>query len=155
MTIFLGQYDSNYGGQNDSNSGAQYYIRAFHGRFIAAHPDGLLVTDDQDIQHHDIQWIIVNREYGKVALQSVKHQTFLSAEQDGSVRCSDRSIEHDCLWEMIDLGYGKYGFRSCHHRWLTATGMTDQTPPEQEPHLIAYKEHPHEHGQFGIIPVQY
>jgi len=142
-------------GGSYSNDSAQYYIRAFHGRYVAAHPDGLLVTDDEDTNHHDIQWIIVNREYGKVALQSVKHQTFLSAEQGGSVRCSDRTIEHDCLWEIKDLGYGKYGFQSRHHHWLIATGMTDETPPEEQPHLMAHKEHPHEHAHFEIIPVQY
>jgi hypothetical protein len=56
---------------------------------------------------------------------------------------------------MEQLGNGKYGFRSSHHRWLSATGMTDETPPEQQPHLLANKEHPHEHAEFEIIPVQY
>lgn len=97
----------------------------------------------------------MNREHGKVALQNVKHQTFLSAEHGGTARCSDRRIDHDSLWTMEQLENGKCGFRSSHHRWLSATGMTDQDPPEEQPHLLANKEHLHEHGQFEIIPVGY
>jgi hypothetical protein len=32
--------------------------------------------------------------------------------------------------------------------------MTDETPPEQQPHLLANKEHPHEHAEFEIIRAQ-
>jgi hypothetical protein len=55
---------------------------------------------------------------------------------------------------MQELENSKYGFLSIHHRWLSATGMTDKTPPEEQPHLTAHKEHPHEHAQFEIIPVE-
>ena len=55
---------------------------------------------------------------------------------------------------MKELDDGEYGFRSVHYRWLTATGMTEDTPPEDQPHLMASKEHPHEHAQFEIIPVE-
>ncbi|CAF3855963.1 unnamed protein product [Rotaria magnacalcarata] len=140
--------------RSNSRDEAQYYIRAFHGRYVAAHPDGQLVTDDEDIKHHDIQWMIINREYHKVALRIVKHGTFLSAEEDGAVRCSDRDIQRDCLWEMKQLENGKYAFHSNHHRWLTATGMTDATPPEQEAHLLTTKEKHYEQAQFDVIEVE-
>jgi hypothetical protein len=146
MTVFVEQ--------SYLNDGGQYYIRAYHGRYIGAHSDGVVVTDDEGTKHHDIQWMILNREHGKVALQIVKYQTFLSAAQDGTVRCSDRNIDHDSLWNMEELKNGKYGFRSSHDLWLSATGMTKENPPEKQPHLVASKEHSHDHGHFEIIPVK-
>jgi len=137
------------------NDGAQYYILTFHGRYIAAHADGLVVTDDDDTKHHDIQWMILNREDGKVALQIVKYKTFLSAAQDGTVRCSDDIIDPDSLWNMEEMESEKYGFRSSHNLWLTATGMTEANPPEEQPHLIASREHSYTHAHFEIIPVEY
>ena len=146
MTTFLER--------SDSEDSGQYYIRAYHGRYVAAHPDGQLATDDEDIKHHDIQWMILNRDHGKVALQIVKHRTFLSAERGGKVRCSDQQIDHDSLWERRGLDNGKYGFRSTHGRWLSATGITDETPSEEEPHLMVNKEHLNENAEFEIIPVE-
>ncbi len=140
--------------QSYLNDGAQYYIRAYHGRYISAHPDGVAVTDHEHTKHHDIRWMILNREHGKVALETVKDHTFLSAEKDGTVKCLHRTVEPDSLWNMEELANGKYGFRSSHDLWLTATGMTVDNPPEKQPHLVASKEHSHDHGHFELIPVK-
>ncbi|CAF1675968.1 unnamed protein product, partial [Didymodactylos carnosus] len=89
-----------------------------------------------------------------VALQIVKHQKYLSTEDHGTVRCFDDNVNNDSLWEMKQLENGKYAFRSCYGRWLNATGMTDDNPPETQPHLFANKEHHHQHAQFDVIPVK-
>jgi len=93
------------------------------GMYLGAHTDGLLIAEDNDTNHHDIEWKIVPGHSGGVALKSC-YGTFLAARDDGALDAtSTQNSASD--WHAEYHGGNLFTLRNCYNLFLCAV------PPEE------------------------
>ncbi|KAG5184880.1 hypothetical protein JKP88DRAFT_262723 [Tribonema minus] len=98
---------------------AAYSVKnAATGMYLAAHKDGELVAEDNDLQHHDLVWRIFEHPNGSVALQSC-HGTWLQAHGNSpnSTATEPAAAAH---WKLGRSGHGGHTLQSHNHQFLSA-----------------------------------
>jgi hypothetical protein len=87
--------------------------------YLGAHPDGLLIAEDNDTNHHDIVWKILPGAAGGIALQSC-HGTFLTARPNGSLDSNSRQNTPESGLHVEQCGPQVYTLRDWYGMYLSA-----------------------------------
>jgi len=94
------------------------------GMYLAAHPDGQLVAEDDTTGHHDVPWNIYDVGNGRVALKSC-HGKYLDTDGNGLPTNNSQEPNQGATWELVEQGQGTYGLCSPDGQWLQAIPPQD------------------------------
>eukprot|EP00669_Euglena_mutabilis_P007665 TRINITY_DN289_c0_g2_i2.p2 TRINITY_DN289_c0_g2~~TRINITY_DN289_c0_g2_i2.p2 ORF type:complete len:159 (+),score=31.55 TRINITY_DN289_c0_g2_i2:25-501(+) len=127
--------------QHGQHSPASAFTAIYHtlrneqtGMYLGAHPDGLLIAEDNDTNHHDIAWKVVSGVSGGIALQSC-HGTFLSARDEGSLHAISRENTPECNLHAQYHGGNLFTLRDCYGMFVCAV-----PPVEGQPQVFSTRE---------------
>jgi hypothetical protein len=88
------------------------------GMYLAAHPDGQLVAEDDTTGHHDVPWNIYTTGDGRVALKSC-HGKYLDTDGNG-LPTNNAQDPNQVTWELSQQGQDVYSLSSPDGQYLQA-----------------------------------
>jgi len=97
------------------------------GMYLGAHPDGLVIAEDDSTNHHDVVWKILPGTAGGIALRSC-HSTFLTARQDGGLDAASKENTPDSGMQLNNSGGNTYTLQTSQGTFLSAVPPVDGQP---------------------------
>jgi hypothetical protein len=108
------------GGLAQWGSSSAYSVKNLStGMYLAAHPDGQLVAEDDTTGHHDVPWNIFSTEDGRVALRSC-HGKYLDTDGSSGLPTNNSQDPNQVTWELAEQGNGAYSLSAPDGQYLQA-----------------------------------
>ncbi|KAG0584939.1 hypothetical protein M758_3G245500 [Ceratodon purpureus] len=121
----VGQFGQQFGGGQPAGlsqwgSASTYSVKNLStGMYLAAHPDGQLVAEDDTTGHHDVPWSIFSTGDGRVALKSC-HGKYLDTDESSGLPTNNSQDPNQVTWELAEQGNGVYSLGAPDGQYLQA-----------------------------------